>query len=92
MPGLYDYTSYADAKTHFSNEALWGLFDGSRDNLNIAHECIDRHAETPAELRCVSRMTMAATSSLRLMLFHVGHHASRMSWSLAVCSAANAWL
>ena len=47
MPSLYDYTSYADAKTHFSDEALWALFDGSRDNLNIAHECIDRHAEDP---------------------------------------------
>lgn len=50
MPRLYDYTSYADAKTHFSNEALWGLFDGSRDNLNIAHECIDRHARDPSRI------------------------------------------
>lgn len=42
---LTDYTSYADAIAHFSNKALWALFDGSRERLNIAHECIDRHAE-----------------------------------------------
>lgn len=47
MSKLTNYTSYADAKTHFSNEALWELFDGDRDRLNIAHECIDRHATDP---------------------------------------------
>lgn len=47
MGRLTDYTSYADALTHFSNEALWDLFDGDRDRLNIAHECIDRHAGDP---------------------------------------------
>jgi acetyl-CoA synthetase len=41
---LTDYTSYADAQAHFSSEKLWDLFDGNRERLNIAHECIDRHA------------------------------------------------
>jgi len=40
---LTDFTSYADAARHFSKEALWALFDGSRERLNIADECIDRH-------------------------------------------------
>ena len=44
MARLTDYTSYADALTHYSPEKLWELFDGTRDHLNIAHECIDRHA------------------------------------------------
>jgi acetyl-CoA synthetase len=44
---LTDYTSYADAIAHFSNDALWTLFDGDREHLNIAHECIDRHAGDP---------------------------------------------
>jgi acetyl-CoA synthetase len=44
MSRLTDYTSYADALAQFSNEALWSLFDGDREHLNIAHECIDRHA------------------------------------------------
>ena len=26
---------------------LWELFDGDRERLNIAHECIDRHAADP---------------------------------------------
>ena len=40
---LTGYTSYADAQTHFSRAALWELVDGSRERLNIAHECVDRH-------------------------------------------------
>jgi len=42
---LTDYTSYADAQAHYSKEALWELFDGSRERFNIAHECIDRHVD-----------------------------------------------
>jgi acetyl-CoA synthetase len=41
---LTHYTSYADAHRHFSSAALWALFDGGRESLNIAHECVDRHA------------------------------------------------
>jgi acetyl-CoA synthetase len=46
MTRLTDYTSYADAHRHFSAAALWELFDGDRTSLNIAHECVDRHAGT----------------------------------------------
>src|SRR5438477_4860187 len=42
---LTTYTSYADAQEHFSSAGLWDLFDGDRQRLNIAHECIDRHVE-----------------------------------------------
>ena len=41
---LTDCTSYADAQAYFSPAKLWELFDGTRARLNIAHECIDRHA------------------------------------------------
>jgi len=44
MKKLTDYTSYADAQAHWSPEKLWDLFDGGEDRLNIAYECIDRHA------------------------------------------------
>ena len=44
MPNLTDYTSYADAQRLFSTERLWELFDGTREYLNICHECVDRHA------------------------------------------------
>ncbi|KQW56575.1 acyl-CoA synthetase [Variovorax sp. Root411] len=44
MTKLTEYTSYADAQMHCSSEKLWELFDGTRERMNIAHECIDRHA------------------------------------------------
>jgi acetyl-CoA synthetase len=46
MARLTDYTTYADAQRHCSGAALWELFDGNRQALNIAHECVDRHAGT----------------------------------------------
>src|SRR3954467_14347388 len=45
MTRLTAYTSYADAQAHFASARLWALFDGDRERLNIAHECIDRHVE-----------------------------------------------
>ena len=50
MLKLTELTSYNDALTHFSNDALWALFDGNRERLNIAHECIDRHATAPERI------------------------------------------
>ncbi len=44
---LTDYTSRSDAQRHFASARLWDLFDGDREQLNIAHECIDRHATDP---------------------------------------------
>ena len=44
MDKLTDYNSYQDAKRFFSKEALWSLLDGDKKSLNIAHECVDRHA------------------------------------------------
>ena len=48
MTKLTDYTTYADAQAYFSSDKLWELFDGNRERLNIAHECIDRHARRAA--------------------------------------------
>ena len=44
MAKLTAFTSYADAQANFSSEKLWELFDGNREQLNIAHECVDRYA------------------------------------------------
>ena len=46
MARLTDFTSYADAQAHASMDGLWELFDGNRDHLNIANECITRHADS----------------------------------------------
>jgi acetyl-CoA synthetase len=45
MAKLTEYTRYADAQAHANSHALWTLFDGNHEHLNIAHECIDRHAD-----------------------------------------------
>ncbi|HKY90516.1 MAG TPA: AMP-binding protein [Nevskiaceae bacterium] len=45
MAKLTGYTRYADAQAHADSKALWALFDGDREHLNIAHECITRHAD-----------------------------------------------
>jgi acetyl-CoA synthetase len=50
MALLTDYTSYADARRQFTPARLWDLFDGDRQRLNIAHECIDRHAGDPRRI------------------------------------------
>ena len=45
MAKLTEYTRYKDALEQFSPEKLWELFDGDRERLNIAHECVDRHVD-----------------------------------------------
>lgn len=46
MTMLTEYISYADAQKHFSSEKLWELFEGDKEQLNIAHECVDRYANS----------------------------------------------
>ena len=43
MVRLTDITGYAEAHQMFSKQALWDLFDGDREHLNIGHECVNRH-------------------------------------------------
>ena len=45
MTLLTAYSSFADAQRHANSDALWDLFNGDRETLNIAHECIIRHAD-----------------------------------------------
>jgi acetyl-CoA synthetase len=45
MAKLTEYTRFADAQQSANSKALWDLFDGNRDSLNIAHECVTRHAD-----------------------------------------------
>ena len=45
MTKLTEFTSFADAQRHAMSDALWALFDGDREHMNIAHECMTRHAD-----------------------------------------------
>ncbi len=42
--GILDLRAYPEAVERFRWDALWELFDGSPSRLNLAHECVDRHA------------------------------------------------
>src|SRR5262249_17117869 len=51
MSSLLDIRRYPDVLQAFRWEALWELFDGDRDRLNLAHECVDRHPGLGTALR-----------------------------------------
>ena len=53
MSDLLHVSSYQDALDTFSWEGLWALFDGSRDRLNIASECLDRHEAEATAARII---------------------------------------
>ena len=43
MVDLRELSTYEDAIAHHSRDALWAMFDGDTQRLNMAHECVDRH-------------------------------------------------
>ena len=51
MPRLLEQRTWPEAARDFSWEALWELFDGDRERLNLAHECVDRHPAGATALR-----------------------------------------
>ena len=48
---ITEYKTYEEAKSKFTWDQVWELFDGDRDNFNIAHECIDRHPPEDKAIR-----------------------------------------
>lgn len=50
MTRLTDSAEYGFAQANFTRDRLWDFFDGDRAALNIAHECIDRHATDDARV------------------------------------------
>jgi acetyl-CoA synthetase len=51
--GLLDADTPEQARAEFSWAALWSLFDGDEQRLNIAHECLDRHDPEAVAARIV---------------------------------------
>jgi acetyl-CoA synthetase len=45
MPQLTELTTYDDVMRSFSWDRLWELFDGDRNHMNLAQECLDRHRD-----------------------------------------------
>ncbi len=48
---IWEYQTYEEAKKHFQWDQVWEIFDGNKMNFNLAHECIDRHAEKGTAIR-----------------------------------------
>jgi acetyl-CoA synthetase len=46
-----EYKTYEEAKENFKWSERWDVFDRGRDNLNIAHECVDRHPKEKIAIR-----------------------------------------
>jgi len=46
-----EYKSYEEFKENFKLSERWEVFDGNRDNLNVAHECVDRHPKEKIAIR-----------------------------------------
>lgn len=51
--GLLDISTTKEAVAAFSWKAVWDLFDGDDERLNIAHECLDRHDPDAVAARIV---------------------------------------
>ena len=51
MKKLTEYFSYEEVVKEFKWDMLWDLFDGNKEKLNIAHECLDRHADKGTAVR-----------------------------------------
>ena len=43
MNQITELDSYLETTTNFSWQRLWALFDGNAEQMNLAHECLDRH-------------------------------------------------
>ena len=61
MAGILDVRRYPEAVQTFRWSALWDLFDGDAERLNLAHECVDRWGGrgTALRLKCADGRTEA---------------------------------
>ena len=82
---LSDYVRHDDAQRHYSMDALWALFDGSREKLNIAHECIDRYAATG---RVAVRVALAEGGDEVLTFAEISTGSARVAHWLAARGVA----
>lgn len=81
MLKLTDLNSYAEAQREFSIPRLWDLLDGDEDQLNIAHECVDRHA---ASGRIAVRLAHASGEDEAIGFAELSKDSSRFAnWLIA---------
>lgn len=83
MPRLTDSADYAFAQQHFSWDRVWEFFDGDTTSLNIAHECIDRHAAD--DVRVAVRVAHADGRDESLTFRQIADWSSRFAHWLQAC-------
>jgi acetyl-CoA synthetase len=77
MPKLTEFTRYSDAQQRADSSAMWALFDGDREYLNIAHECIGRHANGSG--RTAVRIAHADGTDKALTFDEIAAHSARFA-------------
>lgn len=65
MKRLTECISYEEVIKTFKWDMLWDLFDGDREKLNIAHECLDRHVDKGTAVRLKSSYGHIETYTFR---------------------------
>lgn len=50
---LYRYRTYEEAIEGYDTSDRWAVFDGSPDEFNITHECLDRHDDSMTAVRVI---------------------------------------
>lgn len=48
---MLQYTTYEEARKNFTWDQPWELFDGTPENFNMGHECVDRHVDNGTAIR-----------------------------------------
>ena len=74
---LTDLSTWADAQAHFSSDGLWDLLDGTPERLNLAHECVDRHASDPG--RVALRIALADGGDETILFRELADASSRFA-------------
>jgi acetyl-CoA synthetase len=48
---MLEYRTYEEARENFTWDQAWELFDGTAENFNMGHECVDRHVVKGTAIR-----------------------------------------
>src|SRR3954453_4508999 len=78
--------SVAEAHRIFSWERAWELFDGNEQQLNLAHECVDRHPADAVAVRVARRGDPPTTMTFG----ELSRRSSQMAHALEAMGVARA--
>jgi len=48
---MLDYKTYEEAREKFTIDQIWEIFNGTPENFNLGHECVDRHKDKGTAIR-----------------------------------------